>query len=102
MRLIVLATIEIHPDDTTAAVALAQAMAAATQAEVGCIQYSFGLDILRRNCLLLSERWRDAEALALHFKTAHMATFVKGLRGLRVEKLEAVQYDSTNPLELQV
>jgi quinol monooxygenase YgiN len=102
MRLIVLATIEIHPDDTTAAVALAQEMATATQAEVGCIQYSFGLDILRRNCLLLSERWRDAEALALHFKTAHMATFLKGLRALRVEKLEAVQYDSTNPVELQV
>jgi quinol monooxygenase YgiN len=102
MILIVLATIEVHPDDTEAAVALAKEMTTATQVEAGCIQYAFGLDILQPNRLLLSERWRDAESLALHFKTTHMATFLKGLRALRVQKLEAVQYDCTNPVELQV
>jgi hypothetical protein len=40
MRLIVLATIEVHADDTAAAVALAKEMARATQAEAGCIQYA--------------------------------------------------------------
>jgi quinol monooxygenase YgiN len=102
VRLIVLATIEVHPDDEGAAVALAKEMMKATEAEVGCIQYTFGVDIMRSNRLLLSERWRDAEALALHFKTEHMATFVEGLRALRVQKLEAVQYDAGNPVALQV
>jgi quinol monooxygenase YgiN len=40
--LLVLRTIEIHPDDVDAAVAMARTMADVTLQEPGCIRYAFG------------------------------------------------------------
>ena len=41
----------------------------ATQAEDGCEQYIFSRDVTNPDTLLISERWRDDDALAAHGKT---------------------------------
>lgn len=52
-----------------------RALVRATRAEDGCIDYSFAQDLTDPDVLVLFERWRDADALAAHFGTPHMATF---------------------------
>ena len=92
---IVLGTVEIHPDDVEAAVAVATALVEATRQEPGCIQYAFGRDIAVPTRFWLSECWRDGEALAAHFTTPHMAAFRVALQGLRVSGLSAQRYEVT-------
>ena len=53
----------------------ARAMDAATNAEDGCIHYSFARDVGDPDLIHIAERWRDAEALGAHGKSAHMRTF---------------------------
>ena len=53
----------------------ARAMVAATNAEDGCIHYSFARDVGDPDLIHIAERWRDAEALGAHGKSAHMRTF---------------------------
>jgi len=91
--LIVLGTIEIHPDDMDAAIAMANRMIAATMKEPGCIQYAFGRDSTQANRFLLTERWESPEALAAHFGTPHMAEFQKAMRDIRIQQLTATRYD---------
>jgi quinol monooxygenase YgiN len=91
--LIVLGTIEIHPDDIDAAIKMANTMAAATMKEPGCIQYAFGQDSAQSNRFLLTERWESPEALAAHFSTPHMAEFQGAMRNLRIQHLTATRYD---------
>lgn len=50
-------------------------MVAATRAEDGCIHYAFAQDIGNPDLIRISERWRDAEALAAHGASAHMQAF---------------------------
>ena len=53
----------------------ARTMVAATNAEPGCIHYSFARDIGDPDLIHIAERWSDAEALAAHGKSPHMAAF---------------------------
>jgi quinol monooxygenase YgiN len=66
---------------------------AATQAEDGCEQYVFSRDVTDPDTLLISERWRDGEALAAHGKTAHMAEFNKAIGGATIKKISVKAYD---------
>jgi len=52
-------------------------MAKASQAEDGCINYTFAEDLTAPGSLILYERWRDQEALQAHMASAHMAEFQK-------------------------
>jgi len=53
----------------------AEAMVAATNAEDGCLHYSFARDISDPDVIRISERWRDQDALNAHFTSVHMAAF---------------------------
>ncbi len=66
-------TIANSPDTVAAIVE----MVAASRAEDGCINYTFAQDLADPDTIIIYERWRDAEALAAHGKSAHMAAFQK-------------------------
>ena len=68
--------------------------------EEGCLGYSYGLDVLDPNKLLIVEKWVDDAALAYHFSTPHMAEFQAALQGLDVEitQLAKFQADDGSPL----
>jgi quinol monooxygenase YgiN len=69
---------------------------AATQAEDGCEQYIFSRDVTNPNMLLISEQWRDGEALAAHGKTAHMAEFNKVIGSATIKKISVKAYEVAN------
>ena len=65
-----------------------------SRTEEGCLGYSYGLDVLDPNTLLIVEKWVDEAALAYHFSTPHMAEFQAALQGLEVEITELAKFQS--------
>ncbi len=72
------------------------AQMAATQAEDGCEQYVFSRDVTDANVLLISEKWRDADALAAHGKSPHMAVFNAAIGTAKIESLIVKSYEASN------
>ncbi|MDE2562475.1 MAG: antibiotic biosynthesis monooxygenase [Sphingomonadales bacterium] len=58
-----------------------ETMLTETRKEDGCIHYIFAIDILDPAVMVISEAWRDAEALGAHAKSAHMAEWRKAVGG---------------------
>jgi len=61
------------------------AMQTASQAEEGCHSYVFSADLEAEDTFHLYEEWENAETLAAHGETAHMATFREQMAKYRVE-----------------
>ena len=72
--------------------ALAEQMAA-THAEDGCELYVFSRDVTNSDCLLISERWRDGDALAAHSKSPHMAVFNRAIGTAKIQSVSVKAYD---------
>ena len=70
-----------------------QAQVAATNAEDGCIHYSFGRHVSDPDLLIISERWRDQAAIDAHFKSPHMAAFNAVLGASKVLEIDVKSYD---------
>jgi quinol monooxygenase YgiN len=68
-------TVRIPPSNLAAARDVMEQMIRASRAEVGCIDYAYSVDVLDAGLIRVTERWESREALAAHFKTAHMATW---------------------------
>lgn len=49
----------------------------ATRAEEGCIDYSFGVDALEPDVIIVLEYWESWDALQNHFTAPHMAKWMK-------------------------
>ena len=68
-------TVRIPPSNLAAARDVMEQMIRASRAEAGCIDYAYSVDVLDAGLIRVTERWESREALAAHFKTAHMATW---------------------------
>ena len=66
----------------------------ATRAETGCEHYAFARDVLDPDRLVVSERWRDREALDAHFKEPHMAAFNAVLGSAKVFEISIKAYSN--------
>lgn len=51
----------------------------ATRQEAGCIEYSFGADVIEPDTILALEYWESWEALGAHVAQPHMAQWVAKL-----------------------
>lgn len=51
----------------------------ASRKEAGCLDYSYGLDVLDPDTIVVLEYWDSAEALEAHFKQPHMAEWLGAL-----------------------
>lgn len=51
----------------------------ATRKEDGCLDYSYGQDVLDPDTIIVLEYWESAEALEAHFKQLHMAEWIGAL-----------------------
>ena len=67
----------INPDHRQRALDAALVMAAASEAEAGCIAYRFGADLADPNLFHLFECWESPEAMEAHMASPHMATFMQ-------------------------
>jgi quinol monooxygenase YgiN len=68
----------------------------ATQQEDGCEHYVFSRDVTNLNRLILTECWRDADALAAHMKSPHMAEFNQAIGGAKVVSASVKEYEIAN------
>lgn len=68
-------TVRMPPANLEAARSVMEQMIRASRAENGCIDYAYSLDVLDPGLVRVTERWESREALAEHFRTAHMATW---------------------------
>lgn len=67
-------------------------MVAASNAEEGCIAYSFTADVLDPSIMHIVEKWQDEAALMAHFATPHMAAFQQAIAGAEITIIEAIKY----------
>ena len=72
----------------------AKAMVAATNAEEGCLHYSFAQDIADPDLIRISERWASQEALGAHMASAHMAEFNKAMGSVQREGADLRLYSA--------
>jgi quinol monooxygenase YgiN len=91
---------DLHSDDAPAAEVLMRTMMNETIKEQGCHHYAYSRDLSVADRFQLSELWEDENALAAHFRAAHMATYRAGIGKLRVIKRTVKRYDVTNMKEL--
>ena len=75
--IIVAGTARILPDHREQAVEQGQAMAAASEAEDGCMTYRITADLADPNAFSIFEVWQDEAALQHHFTTPHFQAFAK-------------------------
>ena len=68
-------TVRIPPERVTEARTAMEQMIRASRAEPGCVEYAYAVDVLDPGLIRVSERWESRDALAAHFKAAHMATW---------------------------
>jgi len=73
--IVVAGTATIKPRDYEEAVAQAQRMIAASEAETGCLSYRIYVHPTDRHTFFIFEEWETEEALYLHFQTEHMKVF---------------------------
>ncbi len=91
--IVVMGTIELAEGDIDRLQGAMAKQMAETQAEDGCQQYIFSRDVTNPNRLLISEHWRDGEALAAHGKTAHMAEFNKAIASATIKAISVKAYE---------
>lgn len=77
-----------------------EAVIEATRAENGCVAYSYGVDVLDPDTMLVVEWWESWAALEAHFTAPHMAPWLKamGAAGIVSRSLKAVQAGVTRDL----
>lgn len=92
--LIVLAKAEVGDGAIAAARDAIAAMVKASNAEDGCLSYTFTQDILDPSTMYIVEKWKDEAALVAHFQAPHMAAFQQALGELDVQVSEAIKYQA--------
>jgi len=72
----------------------------ATREEAGCLDYSYGVDVLDPNTIIVLEYWEDWAALEAHFKAPHMTIWSKTLGAASVTSrdIKAVEAGETRSL----
>ena len=70
-----------------------QVMVEASRAEDGCIHYSYAEDVFESGLIWVSESWRDAESLAAHAQTPHMAEWRASWPALGIHDRNLTVYD---------
>lgn len=90
--IVIAGRVRIKPGLRAEALALARQIATQSQAEDGCLSYSFYADLEDQDTFLIFEEWRDEAALAAHFKTPHLIEFRQHLPRLLAAAPEIKKY----------
>jgi len=94
--IILAGTLRIDPADIETLRPHAVKVLAATRNEVGCIAYTFALDLEEPGLIRVFEKWRRRDDLDDHFKTAHMTAWRKALGEVRVLSRDLRTYEAAD------
>ena len=73
--LLIVGTIRIPPANLASARQAMSQMVSASRSEDGCLEYSYGEDVLDPGLVHVKEIWRDQTALDRHFASEHLAAW---------------------------
>ncbi len=93
--IIVNATIVSDADSIRAMQPAIAEMEKASQAEAGCEDYTFSVELNNPDVLRITERWVDMAALQNHFSLPHMAMFQKAMAANPPKEVSAHFYEAT-------
>jgi quinol monooxygenase YgiN len=93
MTIVIRGVLPIRADKRDQAIAAFIAVSEGSEQEQGCAGYRFAEDVREPNRFLISEHWDDAEALAAHFSTPHMAVFTSQVGDLLAGAPEVLKYE---------
>jgi quinol monooxygenase YgiN len=91
--IILAGTIRIAAGKRAAAQTALERMVHATRAESGCVEYAFAFDVLDEHLLRIFEVFRDADALAAHRASSHMAEWRAASAELGIHDRKLNQYE---------
>lgn len=77
--IVVVGRVQTDAEKRAELVRIGQEVAQASRGEGGCIGYRFYADTERDDAYLFVEEWESLEALRVHFKTPHIATFMQAV-----------------------
>jgi quinol monooxygenase YgiN len=92
--IVVNARIEADPETIAALKPAIATMETASRAEPGCEDYTFSVELNNPSVIRITERWRDMQALALHFATPHMAAFGAAMGAHKPKSVSAICYEA--------
>lgn len=93
--IVVNAIIEADQETITNLTDAISAMEAASQAEEGCDDYTFSVELNNPNVLRITERWHSMEHLNAHFATPHMREFQASMGAHPPKSVSATFYEAT-------
>jgi quinol monooxygenase YgiN len=98
--IVITGTIRIPADKLDAARPALRTLIEETRKEDGCLQYSFGEDVLDPGLLVGAEVWRDGAALGAHLATPHFAAWRESSAAFGVSDVDLTVYEavSSKPL----
>jgi len=91
--LLIIGTIRLPVDNVAAARAPMAAMAMASRAEDGCVEYGYAEDVLVPGLIHIKERWRDRAALDAHFQAPHIAEWRAAWPALEIGERALTLYE---------
>ncbi len=77
--IIVSGTAKVEPGALDKVRAVMEATILETRKEEGCIYYSYGVDVIDSDTIVVLEYWENWAALEKHFAQPHMAVWIKTL-----------------------
>lgn len=90
--ILITARAKVRADSKDAAVAAAAEMCRASEAEDGCLEYSFWVSAADPLTVMIFERWDNEDALTAHMSTPHMATFIGAIGAVLDGGMDAVKH----------
>ena len=70
--LLIVGTVRLPASNLDRARPAMRAMVQASRAETGCLEYSYGEDVLEPGLIHVKELWSDQAALDAHFTSSHI------------------------------
>ena len=93
--IVVNAVVESTEEDIAAMKGAIAIMEQKSQAESGCHDYTFSVELNNPRVLRITERWDSMAALTAHMHTAHMADFQAAMGAHPPKRVTATFYEAT-------
>ena len=100
MPIIVTGTIDLDPANRDAAIEAFKTCMAVTRAEEGNEGYVFAADVEDPGRFHVTEQWRDAEAMASHSASPHLAELISQMGALGVTSASLMKWEGATGSKL--
>lgn len=95
--LLIVGTVRLPATNLERARPAMQAMVQASRAEAGCLEYSYGEDVLEPGLIHVKELWSDQAALDAHFASSHIQAWRAAWPALEIGDRNLRAYDVGSP-----